>query len=352
MADAIRIGLMGLGQVGRQIYKLCMTDPRFDVVAISDIGHPEILTHLLNKTLNGASVSLDANYLVGDSFASGGKGGKGGKKGTSKTVQTRLLTADQPNEIPWDVFGVDTVIDATGQFRSRNELSPHISNGAGRVVASTLPEGDLDRVVLYGVNEALAEPADQIISAGSASTTATALALQTISRQHEIAHATMTSVHAYTSDQSLQDYAGADYRRSRSGAENIIPNLTPALTWVQKALPEVAGKMTAYALNVPVQTGSMLDITVSLTDAIGDESAIKALFVEAAQQQPTLFAATQDPIVSSDVRGCSQSLLVDLQGSMKAGEKMFKLLAWHETLGHASRILDVAHHYHQITAAK
>lgn len=338
MTDSMKIGLMGLGQVGRQIYKLCIADPRFDVVVISDIGHAEILTHLLNKTLDGTSVALDANHLVGS---------VGGKE-----VRTRMLTADRPDEIPWDVFGVDTVIDATGQFRSRGELAPHIGNGAKRVIASTLPEDDLDRVILFGVNETTAEPGDQIISAGSASTTATALALQTIGRKHEIAHATMTSVHAYTSDQSLQDYAGADYRRSRSGAENIIPNLTPALTWVQKTLPEVAGKMTAYALNVPVQTGSMLDITVSLTADLGDEEAMKNLFVEAAQERPSLFAATQDPIVSSDVRGCSQSLLIDLQGSMKAGAKMFKLLAWHETLGHASRILDVAGHYHQLAAGK
>ena len=155
----------------------------------------------------------------------------------------------------------------------------------------------------------------------------------------------MTSVHAYTSDQSLQDYAGADYRRSRSGAENIIPNETPALTWVQRVLPELAGKMSAYALNVPVQVGSMLDITVALGEKPESIDEIRSLFLEAEKQFPTLIATTSDPIVSSDVKGSNKSLLVDLAGSMVAGSSMVKLLAWHETLGHAHRILDVVSAY-------
>ena len=113
-------------------------------------------------------------------------------------------------------------------------MTPHIENGAARVVLSALPEEEIDRVILYGVNEADASAADQIISAGSASTTATALALKIITDAFAVEQATMTSVHAYTSDQSLQDYAGPDYRRSRSGAKNIIPNVTPALRWVQE----------------------------------------------------------------------------------------------------------------------
>lgn len=332
MTQKLRIGLMGLGQVGRQIYRLAMTDDRFDVVAISDIGQPEILTHLLNKTLNGNAVELKNNYLCNGS------------------VNTRLMTADRPDEIPWDVFDVDMVIDATGKFRSMEELTPHLGNGARRVIVSTLPKGTVDRVILYGVNNDTAVESDLVVSAGSASTTATALALKIIGNQYQIEHASMTSVHAYTSDQSLQDYAGEDYRRSRSGAENIIPNMTPALEWVQHALPAVKDRMTGYALNVPVQTGSMLDITVSLEDAPEDGETIKSLFAEAEKDAPQLVSTTADPIVSSDVKGSAASLLVDLAGSMKSGKKLFKLLAWHETLGHASRILDVAALYQVLDA--
>jgi len=321
----IRIGLMGLGQIGRQIYRLALQDERFEVVAISDIGRPEILHHLLNKAMGkAAEIRLESNYLI------------------CGEMKSRLIPADHPTEIPWDVFGADVVIDATGKFRSAEELQPHVDNGAGRVIISTLPLGDIDRVVLCGVNEASADASDRIISAGSGSTTATALALKVIAERFEINHATLTSVHAYTSDQSLQDYAGPDYRRSRSGAENIIPNVTPALDWVQRSLPAVDGRLTAYALNVPVQVGSMLDVTASLAEPLDDIEVIRDLFVEAAQKMPHLIETTEEPIVSSDVKGSACSLLVDLKGTMKAGTRMAKLIAWHESLGHASRVLDVA----------
>lgn len=323
--NPIRIGLMGFGRVGRQIYQLALVDERFEVVAISDIGKPEVLHHLVSKTVGGkGQISLEANYLIGNG------------------CRTRLMPADHPTEIPWDVFGVDLVVDATGRFRSHEELVPHLNNGAPRVITSALPEGEIDRVILYGVNESEALARDRVVSAGSASTTATALLLKVISAQWPVEQATMTSVHAYTSDQALQDYAGPDIRRSRSGAENIIPNSTPARVWVQRALPLVADRFTAYALNVPVQVGSMLDITVVLgTEDVSVED-VNQCFEAEARKQPRLLQTTRDPIVSSDVRNTTQSSIVDLDATMRAGNHMFKIIAWHETLGHAQRILDVA----------
>ena len=329
----IRIGMMGLGQIGRQIFRLALGDERFDVVAVSDIGQPEILRHLLDKDMGrSGEVRLENNSLV------------------SAGSRARMLSGEKPGEIPWDVFEVDCVIDATGRFRSRGDLAPHLDNGAARVVTSMLPVDEIDRVVLFGVNEEEMAREDRIVSAGSASTTATALALKILSDRYAIEHATMTSVHAYTSDQSLQDYAGADYRRSRSGARNIIPNDTPALGWIQRLMPQLQGRMTAYALNVPVQTGSMLDITVSLADGKPDIDEVRELFRNAAKARPELIETTDDPIVSSDVRDCGKSLLVDLKGCMPAGARMLKILAWHESLGHASRILDAIGAYSKIDA--
>ena len=329
----IRIGLMGLGQIGRQIYRLALADDRFDVVAISDIGRPEILCHLLNKSMGKAvRVELESNYLV----ASG--------------MRSRLLPADHPTEIPWDVLGADVVIDATGRFRSAERLRPHINNGAKRVILSVLPDSDIDRVILCGVNEETASANDKIVSAGSGSTTATALALKVISEAYEINQATMTSVHAFTSDQSLQDYAGPDYRRSRAGANNIIPNEPPALKWVQRTLPKLNNRLTGSALNVPVAFGSMLDVTVSLVDPLDDIDSVRNLFTEASIKMPGLIETTSEPIVSSDVKGRSCSLLVDLLATMSAGKRMVKIIAWHETLGHARRVLDVAALYDDLSA--
>lgn len=334
----MRIGMMGFGLVGRQMFRLALNDAQFDLVAISDIGRPEMLHHLLTKAMGGDGIRLEANHLVSEQ--------NGG------VARARLMRADSPAEVPWDAFGVDLVIDATGRFRRAPDLAQHLDNGARRVILSTLPEGDLDRVVLYGVNQGDAVAGDRIVSAGSASTTATALALKALAAAKTIEHATVTSVHAYTSDQMLQDYAGPDYRRSRSGAENIIPNDTPAPRWVGQALPAVKGKVSGFALNVPVQAGSLLDLTVAFADPDVSVAGVNAVFEAAAAAEPALIATTSDPIVSSDVKGRPESLLVDLKGTMKAGQRLIKVLAWHESLGHARRILDLAAWYSALDAAQ
>ncbi len=341
--DKLRIGMTGFGQLGQQIYCLALQDARFQVVAVSEFGSPKILHRLLAKSMRRSfSVSLEGNYLVSHRLGTGGE----------SIVKTRVLAAGQPNQIPWwDVFGTDVVIDTTGHSRSRDQMAPHLSNGAGRVILSALPSEDVDRVVLYGVNHDRISASDRIVSAGSASTTAMALALQVIGREFSIRQATATSVHAFTGDQILQDHAGPDYRRSRSGAKNIIPNETPALGWVQRVLPQLAGKLSGFALNVPVQNGSLLDLTVALEDPEVGVRQINDLFVAAASAQPDIFGTTSHPIVSSDVKGCSQSILVDLQGTLRAGARLIKVLAWHESLGHARRILDLAEAYVRLDAS-
>ena len=331
--EKIRIGLMGLGRIGRQIFNLAYLDDEFEVAAISDVGRPEILHHLLAMHMGKKNpVALDSKFLITD-------------KGKS-----RLLEADKPGEIPWDVFGVDYVIDATAKFRHAAELAPHLDNGAQRVISTVLPEDNLDRVILYGVNESDAMTTDQLVSAGSASTTATAHVLSTILAKYGLLHASMTSVHAYTSDQSLQDYAGPDYRRSRSGAENIIPNHSPVAKWVQQIMPEMRGKFSAYALNVPVQIGSLLDMTLILEDKSVSAEDITDLFDQIAAESPDLIATTGDPIVSSDVKGATQSLVIDKAATLKAGTNTIKLLGWHESNGHARRVLDIIRHYSQLDA--
>lgn len=328
----LRIGLMGLGHVGRQIYGLALAQPDCEVVAVSDIGQAEILHHLLAKALpKGTSVRLVGNYLEGRVEGMG-----------DPIAKTRLMAAERPEEIPWDLLGVDLVIDATGRFRSTEELAPHLDNGARRVLLSTLPEGQVDRVVLGGVNDGEACSEDRIVSAGSASTTALALALRVLTDAHPIVHATMTTVHAYTGDMSLQDHAASDYRRSRSGARNIIPNDTLAPSWVERALPAVRGKLSGFALNVPVGEGSLLDLTVAYREQAPAPDAVNDLFATAAAADPRRIAVTADPIVSSDVHGCTQSILVDMQGTLRSGGRLVKVLGWHESLGHARSILDLA----------
>ena len=337
----MRIGLMGFGRIGRQLFALAAQDPRFDIVAISDIGDPGILRHLFHREYGEhVPVKLEGNYLVHRH-----------SQQADSPARTRMLAAKTPGEIPWDLFDVDLVVDATNRYLDRESLRPHLDHGASRVLLSTFPTESLDRMIVLGVNESDARAEDRLVSAGSATTSAMALALKAITDRFDIAHATVTSIHAYTSDQTLQDTAGPDYRRSRSGAENIIPNVTFAPFWTQHVLPKVAGKVSGYALNVPVKSGSLMDLNIALSDTAVTAEDIAQAFDEAAQEKPNLYAVTADPIVSSDVRGVSQSLLVDRTGIMKAGDNLIKVLIWHEVLGHTSRILDVAKLYDDLDAA-
>jgi glyceraldehyde 3-phosphate dehydrogenase len=263
---------------------------------------------------------------------------------------TRMLRTDHPREVPWDAFDTDVVVDATARFRARADMQAHLDNGAARVVISSLPLDSIDRLLIPGVNDDAARSTDRTISAGSASTVAMALVLHRLDERFPIALASMTSVHAYTSDQSLQDYAGPDYRRSRSGAENIIPNTTDAPRWVESVLPRLAGRLDGYALNVPVQKGSLLDLTIVFEDPRVSADDVNGAMIDAAAAAPSLFAVAHDPIVSSDVIGSRQSVLFDLCATMKAGRRMIKTLSWHESRGHANRLLDVIARYAELDA--
>lgn len=329
----VRLGLMGFGQTGRQLYDLASHRNDITVIAIADIGKPQILHYLLQSEVAGpADYSLDGNYLVGP------------------RGRTRLMSTDQPAEMPWDVFDVDIVIDATGRYRGAADMRAHLGNGAPRVLLRTLPGDEIDRVVIPGVNEESIAYHDRMISAGSPTTSALCLLLHTLSQHFVIECGSATTVHAYTSDQALQDYAGSDYRRSRSAARNIIPNGHEAGHWLGHVLPLFAGKITTSTLNVPVQEGCLLDVNLVFQDAAVTADDLNRVMTEAAKRLPEQVGVIDDPIVSTDVLGSSLSLLFDIQGTLKAGDHFVKTLSWYETRGHAARLLDVVRLYHRLDA--
>ncbi|HYA30047.1 MAG TPA: glyceraldehyde 3-phosphate dehydrogenase NAD-binding domain-containing protein [Acidobacteriota bacterium] len=324
----IQVGLMGLGQIGRHLYQLAAESDDIEIVAVADIGKPEILHYLLKSdNVDAPQCELSDNYLVNEKF------------------RTRMLQIAKPGDVPWDVFGVDCVIDATGRYRRREYLETHLQAGAPRVILTSLPADPIDRVVVPGINEASAVGSDRVISAGSATTNALALILFFLDRALGVDCASMTTVHAFSSDQSLQDYAHEDFRRSRSAAQNIIPNSNESARWVERILPKFAGKLSGYALNVPVQRGSLLDLNCVMHESGVTATQVNEVMRAAAQDHPQLIGVTTDPIVSSDVIGCRQSLLFDSQATLKAGKNIVKVLAWYESLGHACRVLDVVRRY-------
>jgi len=329
-----RLGIMGFGEIGRQLYHLAAESNEFEVVAIADIGKPEILHYLLSTaSIQSPDVTLEGNYLRNPRF------------------KTRMMRTDRPSESIWDLFETDLVIDATGKFDTRPAMQDHLDNGAGRVLISTLPADGIDRLIVPGINDASARADDRMLTAGSATTGALGLLLKVLSDRFEIESASMTSVHAYTSDQPVQDYAGKDFRRSRSAASNIIPNTVKSIPWVERLLPSLAGKLSGHALNVPVQKGSMMDLNLVLKDETVTAEDVNNVVLEARAANAGRLDVATDPIVSSDVIGNRSSVLFDLKGTLKGGRKMVKTLCWYESLGHACRLLDVARLYSAVDTA-
>ena len=323
-----RVGIMGFGQTGRQIYDLASRSDDVEVVAIADIGEPEILHYLLcSEVKNPERHQLQGNFLVNSRF------------------RARMMPTDTPAEMPWDIFGVDMVIDSTGKYRDERFMEDHLGNGAPRVLLRTLPSDHIDRIVIPGINSNEICSEDRMLSAGSATTSALCLLLNILGKSFSIECGSMTTVHAYTSDQALQDYAGSDFRRSRSAAKNIIPNSHDAGMWLGKILPEFEGKILTSALNVPIHEGCLLDVNLVMEDEqIGVEEINQAMR-NSVKEYVGIVDVVEDPIVSSDIIGNSHSLLFDTKGTIRAGKSTVKTLSWYENLGHAARLLDVVRLY-------
>ena len=327
----IKLGLMGFGNIGRKLYSESLKNNDIEISAISDIGDPEILEYLLKTEFeNTMNVSLDNNYLINNNYRS------------------RILSAFTPGEMTWDLFDVDFVVDATGKFNSPEYLDSHLNAGAKRVIISTLPSESIDRLVVFGINQDSINLEDRKISAGSSTLNALAYLLNSL-LPFGIDAVNMTTIHSFTSDQSLQDTVGTDFRCSRSASENIIPNNSEAEKWIVKLFPELNDKINCNALNVPVQKGSMLDLSIAFVDdKVGIED-VNSAIIEASELYPDIIGITNDPIVSSDIIGDPRSLVFDVKATMKGGNSFVKVLAWYDNGHcHAMRILDVIKAYSKL----
>jgi len=325
--DKIRVGIMGFGEVGRHIYRLCLEDTRIEIVAIADLGRPEILEYLLKVETKGEiDVKLEGNFLVSSN-------------GKARMIQGKSLI---PGDVLWDSLDVDVAIDGTGIYKTKADMEQHLKAGAKRVVLTTLPTEEIDRIVVMGVNEHTMESSDKLISAGSATTNATALILKVLDETFGVDYAMLTTVHSYTSDQPLRDKASTDFRRSRSAAENIIPNETPSPRWIQHVMPEFKGRIEGSALNVPVPNGSLLDLTTVLKKGGTTKEEINEAVARWAEKNPKIGRVVLDPIVSTDVIGDQHSVNFDTQATMMSPGRMVKTLTWYHTaLATASRVIDV-----------
>lgn len=323
----IRIGIMGFGRIGKNIFRQAYKREDIEIVAISDLGTPEAMAYLLQyDTIYGRfpdEVALEGKYL------------------RSGTQRARLLKGTVPEDMPWDAYDADVVIESTGVFRRRAELEGHLNAGARKVILTTPAIDEIDRTVVQGVNHETLSPSDRIVSCASTTTHALGLMIKVLDEAVGIEHAMMTTVHAYSSDQKLSDSVTPNLRRSRSAAENLIPNWTWSPAIVEMMMPHLKGKIDGMAINVPVPNGSNLDLSAQLKRSVtADEVNEVVRQASEGSLKPYLEYATE-PIVSSDVIGNEHSAIFDSLATIALPGGAVKTVAWYDNgWGYASRILD------------
>jgi glyceraldehyde 3-phosphate dehydrogenase len=326
---SIRIGISGFGRIGRNAFRIGCNRPDFQFAAISDVAELESLAYLLkHSTIEGTfaeEVRVEGPYLV------------------SGAQRVRYIRESTPGVIPWDVLGVDLVLECTGKFRSRADLEQHLAAGARKVLLSTPSLDEIDRTIINGVNDQELRPDDRLVSNGSSSSHALALMVKILHDAVGVESALMSTVHAYTGDQQLSDTAKPGLRWSRSAAQNIIPNATWAAGAVERMIPDLAGKIDGLALNVPVPAGSNIDLTARLRKRLSAAD-VNEIFREASQgRYRGLVDYTEEPIVSSDVIGNYCSAVIDAPATMAIGDGLVKVLGWFDNgWAYAARMLELA----------
>jgi glyceraldehyde 3-phosphate dehydrogenase len=325
----MKIAINGFGRIGRSVFKVAMERKNIDVVAINDITDAKTLAHLLKYDSNygkyGKSVQAEADALVVD-----------GKK-------IVVLAERDPKNLPWKQMGVELVVESTGIFRLREQVAWHLEAGAKRVILTVPAKDKVDKMVVLGVNDEDLKDEDLIVSNASCTTNCLAPVAKVLNDNYGIVEGLMTTVHAYTSDQRLQDAPHSDLRRSRAAAVSVIPTTTGAAKAVGKVIPELNGKLNGVALRVPVTTGSIVDLTVKLEkDPSVDE--INAAMKTAAQGPMKGFLEyTEDPIVSVDIIGNTHSSIFDAGATMSLGNGFIKVFSWYDNeWGYSNRVVDLA----------
>jgi len=325
---SIRVGLMGFGRIGRNLFRISRGIPDFEIVAICDIAEPQGLEYLLRfDTVHGR---FKEPFKVADGFM------------YIDGRQIRMLNAKEPGQVPWAQLGVQVVVEATGRYRTREWLQKHLDAGAQKVILTTPPRDRIDMVVVMGVNDALLRPEHRLISNGSCTANAVAPVVKILLEGFGVRQAFMTTIHAYTNDQRLADVPHSELRRSRAAAENIIPATTWAPMAVERIVPEMNGRISGLAMNVPVADGSVVDlVTLMERDVTRDE--VNSLVWSAAEgSYRNIVEYADQPIVSSDVVGNSHSAIYDSLATVVIGGNMVKTLTWYDNgWGYAARVAEL-----------
>jgi glyceraldehyde 3-phosphate dehydrogenase len=333
---AVRVGINGFGRIGRNVFRAAkargeVVGKEIEWVAVNDLTDSRTLAHLLKyDSILGPYPGTVED--LGGSLAVDGK-------------ELKVLAERDPAALPWGELGVDVVIESTGLFTDRDSAAKHLARGAKKVIISA-PASDPDATVVLGVNfdEVYDRDKHDVISNASCTTNCLAPVAKVVNDTVGIKHGLMTTIHAYTADQRLQDLPHKDLRRARAAAINLIPASTGAAKAIGLVIPELQGKLHGFAVRAPVPTGSVVDLTVECPRETSVEEINAAL--KAAAQSGSLegiMSYTEDPIVSSDIVQSPFSSIVDSQLTAVVDGTMLKVVAWYDNeWGYSNRLVDLA----------
>jgi glyceraldehyde 3-phosphate dehydrogenase len=323
----INVAINGFGRIGRRIFRLIEDHKDIQIVAINDLADTKTLSHLLKyDSIHGIfnkDITYNSNHII------------------VNQNQIPLLNNSHPKDINWKPYQVDFVIEATGKFKSSSNLECHIKNGAKRVILSVPPEEDTIKTVVLGVNDSILQGNEQIISNASCTTNNAAPMIDVINKLCGVKQAYITTVHSYTTDQSLHDQPHRDLRRSRAAGQSIVPTTTGAAKALTKIFPELSNVIGGCGIRVPVANGSLTDITFNVEKTVSIEDINMAFKTASQTYLKGILEYTQDPIVSIDIVGNTHSCIFDSLMTSVIGN-MIKIIGWYDNeTGYSSRILDL-----------
>lgn len=325
----MRVAINGFGRIGRSVFRILNNNRDIDVVAINDLFDNDVLAYLLKYDTVmkgfGQDIALEGDYLV------------------TPNEKVKMLEIKDPNQLPWKELEVDVVVEATGIFRSRESLTPHLKAGAKRVILTVPAKDEIDYTIVIGVNDDGLKPEHKIISNASCTTNCLAPMAKILHENFGIIEGLMTTTHAYTNDQRLADVPHKDWRRGRAAAENIIPTTTGAAKAVGVVIPELKGKLDGMASRVPVPDGSIVDLVVEVQKdvTVEDVHAAVRMAANSSIMKNVLFYS-EGEIVSSDIVGNSYSSIYDKEFTRVLGKRIIKTVNWYDNeWGYSNRVVDL-----------
>ncbi|MEM9000922.1 MAG: type I glyceraldehyde-3-phosphate dehydrogenase [Bacteroidota bacterium] len=323
----LTIGINGFGRIGRTLFRFLANLPEYKVAVINDLSDARTLAHLLKyDSIHGIfhkTIDFTETEII------------------VENEKVKVLNHKSPQEIDWSLFGVDIVIECTGRFKRKEQLSHHIKNGAKKVILCVPPQDDSIKMVVLGVNEKTISENDEIISNASCTTNNAAPMIKVVNDLCGIEQAYITTVHSYTSDQSLHDRPHHDLRRSRAAAQSIIPTTTGAAKALTKIFPKLSEVIGGCGIRVPVPNGSLTDITLNVKKETSIEE-INHTFKEISENKlKRILYYTEDPIVSIDINNSCYSCTFDSKMTSVIG-RMVKIIGWYDNeTGYCARIIDL-----------